>query len=242
MESIMEESPGVRPTPQLIFALLIIIAGVLFTLDNLDILELRPFFRFWPLALMAFGAAKFFEANRPSSQVAGVVFFGAGSLFLLRNLNVLHFQIGALWPLILVVIGGSMLHKAMTRANTAIADTDSTVTALALLGGVERTVNTQDFRGGDLTAVMGGCEIDLRPAAMLADQAVLNVFAFWGGIEIRVPEEWLIVVHGLPILGGFGDSTRLRKMTDTGRPGVDVPAKRLVIKGLVVMGGVEIKN
>lgn len=235
----MENRPGIRPTPQLIFALLIMLTGVLFTLDNLGIFEVRPYFRFWPLALMALGAAKFLEGNRPSSQTAGVIFFGAGSLFLLRNLNVLHFHFWALWPLILVIIGGSMLYKAVMGAGGSRPDTDSFVTALAVLSGVERTVNSQDFRGGDLTAVMGGCEIDLRSAVIMEDQAFLNVFAFWGGIEIRVPEEWLIVVQGLPILGGFGDSTRLRKTTDAGPAG---PAKRLVIRGLVVMGGVEIKN
>lgn len=235
----MDDHSGLRPTPQLIFALLIILTGVLFTLDNLGLLELRPYFRFWPLALMALGVAKFLEGNRPSSQLAGVIFFGAGSLFLLRNLHVLHFHLWALWPLILVLIGGSMLYKAVMGPTGARPDTDSFVTALAVLGGVERAINSQDFRGGDLTAVMGGCEIDLRSAAMQADQAILNVFAFWGGIEIRVPEEWLIVVQGSPILGGFADSTRLRKTGEAGSAG---STKRLVIKGLVVMGGVEIKN
>jgi two-component system LytT family response regulator len=34
----MEDHPNVRPTPQLIFAFLIIMVGVLFTLDNLETL------------------------------------------------------------------------------------------------------------------------------------------------------------------------------------------------------------
>ena len=48
------------------------------------------------------------------------------------------------------------------------------------------------FRGADLIAVMGGCEIDLRQAA-INGEAVIDVFCMWGGIEIRVPEDWTVV-------------------------------------------------
>jgi len=37
--------------------------------------------------------------------------------------------------------------------------------------------------------------------------AVLDVFAFWGGVEVRVPRDWTVVMKGTPILGGFTDKT-----------------------------------
>ncbi len=238
----MDGNPSIRPTPQLVFGLLIILLGVLFTLDNLNILEVGDYIRFWPLALMALGTAKFFESNRPPSQLAGVLFFGIGSLFLLQNLHVIRFHLWVLWPLVLVIIGGGMLWQAIMRERIADADSDSAISAVAILSGVERTFNSQDFRGGDLTAIMGGCEIDLRQASIKENQAVLNVFAMWGGIEIRVPEDWVIILHGIPLLGGFGDSTRLRAVGDPAHPAAAASRKRLVIKGFVIMGGVEVKN
>ncbi len=238
----MEGSPNVRSTPQLVLALLVIILGLLFTLDNLDILAARDYLRFWPLALMALGTAKFFEPSRPSSQVAGALFFAVGSVILLRNLNVIHFHLAALWPLVLVLIGATMLWRVVTRDRIADSDGESNVSAVAILSGVERSVNSQDFRGGELTAIMGGCEIDMRQAFIRAEQAVVDVFAFWGGIEIRVPEDWIVVVHGFPLLGGFSDSTRFRRSDDFARSTTDGSMKRLVIKGFVIMGGVEVKN
>ena len=82
-------------------------------------------------------------------------------------------------------------------------------------------------------AIMGGCEIDLRRAAIAADEAVIDVFAFWGGIELRVPETWHVVGRVTPLMGGYEDKTS--QVQQAG-------GKRLVIRGLVVMGGVNVKN
>jgi hypothetical protein len=95
-------------------------------------------------------------------------------------------------------------------------------------GGPQR-----DFKGGRAMAVMGGCEIDLRRASMPEGQEVMvDVFVMWGGIEIKVPEDWVVVNHGTAILGGFENKTRPL-------PGA---AKRLVVTGTAIMGGVEVKN
>ena len=53
-----------------------------------------------------------------------------------------------------------------------------------------------------------------------------------GGIEIKVPEDWTVVCKGFPVMGGFEDTTKPRG--DTG--------KRLVVRGLALMGGVEVHN
>ncbi len=112
-------------------------------------------------------------------------------------------------------------------------DTDRYIRAAALLGGVKRRSASRDFRGGDATAVLGGCEIDLREAKIASGEAVLDVFALWGGIDVRVPPDWAVVVRGMPVLGAIEDQT-----TAAGVP----KRATLVIKGVVIMGGVEIKN
>jgi hypothetical protein len=59
------------------------------------------------------------------------------------------------------------------------------------------------------------------------------VFAMWGGIEIRVPDDWTVVSRVTPVLGGFDDKTR---------PSPGAGAHRLVIRGFAIMGGIEVKN
>jgi hypothetical protein len=69
--------------------------------------------------------------------------------------------------------------------------------------------------------------------ASIQDEAVLHLIAVMGGIEIWVPENWVVVMQGVPVLGGFEDKTH---------PASSDTNKRLIVKGYSVMGGVEIKN
>jgi LiaF transmembrane domain len=117
-------------------------------------------------------------------------------------------------------------------SNPRITDTNSSMSAMAILGGVSRGNNSRAFRRADLLAIMGGCEIDLRQAA-INGEAVIDVFAMWGGIEIRVPENWTVVSRVVPLMGGIVDKTR---------PPQGASAHRLVLRGCAFMGGIEIKN
>ena len=139
-----------------------------------------------------------------------------------------------MWPALLVAFGVFLVWQGAStpRRRTSNASNDL-ISAIAVLGGVSRGNNSPAFRGGELTAVMGGCELDLRHAA-IDGEAVIDVFALWGGIEIRVPEDWTVVSRVTPILGGVEDKTR--------PPQAAASRHRLVLRGFVVMAGVEIKN
>jgi predicted membrane protein len=237
----MEDSASFRLTPQLVLGFFIILIGVLFTLDNLDVLEAEEYFRLWPAGVIAVGLTKLVQSKNTAGRAAGIVFSLVGTLWLLSNLRVLRFSIWDYWPLILVAVGASMVWQAFARnSNVTITgkpnqhvDPDSTISAIAILGGVVRKCSSKDFQGGELTAIMGGCEIDLRESDILSEEAVINTFAWWGGIEIKVPEDWTVVSRGFPLMGGFADTTHAPQ---------EGPKKRLVIKGFAIMGGVETKN
>jgi hypothetical protein len=103
--------------------------------------------------------------------------------------------------------------------------------AFAMMWGADRR-----WRGPlahvEASAVMGGVDLDLRDAVPTADPIVIQVFAMWGGIDIRVPPGWLIQNEAWPILGGIVDSTTPPA----------VPTHRVIIRGNAFMGGVELKN
>ncbi len=112
-------------------------------------------------------------------------------------------------------------------------DTAEFVRSFAMLSGHELRPVSRPFRGADLNAIMGGIKLDLTSARMEGDSAVIEVFAFWGGVEIYVPPDWTVTSEVTTLLAGFIDKRR---------PTTVVPTKHLVIKGMVVMAGVEIKN
>ena len=218
---------------RLVAGTVVIILGILLTLNNLGKIEVGDYLHFWPVALIAFGMAVFLESSKMPGRFAGGTLMLAGTLMLLNNLGVIRFRLHDWWPLLLILLGISIIWRGYDRARFTDIDPSSTVSGLAVLGGVERTCNSQDFRGGELTAFMGGCVVDLRNADMKVGEAVIHTFAFWGGIEIKVPEDWSVSVQGFPILGGFDEKTRAPK---------EGPRKVLIIKGFAIMGGVEIRN
>ena len=226
--------PAARLTPHLMFGLLIILIGVVFTLDNLNIAEARDYLRYWPAGLIAIGVAKLMEVRSGhGSAIGGVLFMLAGGWMLLDTLDLIDVSLVDFWPLLLVLVGGMIVWQGIRgRQHRPTGASDATVSAIAVLSGVHRGSNSAAFRGGELTAFMGGCEIDLRRAA-INGEAVIDVFAMWGGIEIRVPDNWTVLGRVTPLLGGFEDTTR---------PPQGATTHTLVIRGVVLMGGVEVGN
>lgn len=251
------------PYKHLFSGLVFVTVGAVFLLGNMGILDVDRIIRFWPVILIAAGLFKIVESGEDYAQSGGIFWVVVGGLFLLGNLGILRVAFRDLWPVVLIGIGALMLWRsALTRrtvrefsenptppgpsesragSETTVAPTEprvatssnSILSAMAILGSVERRNNCQDFRGGSATAVMGRCEIDLRAAAITAPhEPVLEVFAMWGGIEVRVPPDWTVVSQVDPILGGYDDATQPPKQE----------SKRFVIRGSVIMGGIEVTN
>lgn len=104
----------------------------------------------------------------------------------------------------------------------------------AIFGGVDRHIGSSDFHGAQCTAIFGGCKIDLRDAEMQGREAVLNTYAIFGGVEIRVPENWEVVNHGMAIFGGVSDQRR--------QPPRGPDTKTLILDGAAIFGGVSVKD
>jgi predicted membrane protein len=234
-------------TSQVLMGVLVIAIGLLFLLDNLDIIDIHDALAFWPLVFIFAGVAKLLDTTSPDGYLVGLAGIGIGVTMILHRLGIIYFSWRAVWPLILIGVGALVVYRAMTggrsaRFGVAVADGKDgmgapfeagaqTVDVTAVLGGFERRVHSKDFRGGEVTAVMGGCALDMREASIVGE-AVIHVFAFWGGVTLKVPPDWTIVLEGTPIMGGFEEKTVAPP--DNG--------KRLVVRGYAIMGGVEVRN
>lgn len=228
-------------TPRLIFGLFLIFIGMVFALDQLNWVYWEDVLEFWPVVLIVAGAGKLFWPGSASGRITGLILVLIGAWLLLEELDYIYFSFWDYWPLLLVVIGIYVAWQGVAgRTYRSASDSGSTVNAVAILGGASRTSNSADFRGGDMVAFMGGCEIDLRQARIAHPPAMIDAFAFWGGVEIKVPEDWSISVRGVPLLGGYEDNTRPPLAEEELSSGE--PRQELIIKGFAIMGGVEIKN
>ena len=230
----MEPQPGIRITGQLILGVAIAIAGVLFTLDNLHILHARDYLRFWPVVLIAIGLVHVSQAKTAAGSIGGGIWILAGTVLLGNRLGFFYANIWNFWPLILVLVGGRIVWQTMNANRLPDpGDTSATVSAIAVMGGFERRVTSHEFRGGEITAFMGGGKLDLRDAMPAGGQAVINIFSMMGGFEIIVPDTWRVISEVTPFMGGIEDRSR----TST-----NPTAPCLVLRGFLMMGGVTLKN
>lgn len=230
------ESKAPSPfSPKLVLGVAIIVAGLVLTLDNLGLVEAHLVFRLWPLVLVALGVAKLRQEGTGGTGAWVLIFVGA--FILLANFGRVHLT-DALGPLLIVALGILLVVKALKQSRGVppeLEKSDDFLQGTAIFGAFKRRVLTQNLRGGELTAIFGGFEVDLRHAAIAENQARVDVFVLFGGGEIRVPEGWEVANRATSILGSVGDNTY-----HGGEPQADRP--RLVLTGLTLFGGVEVKS
>jgi hypothetical protein len=226
-------------TPQLAIGLFIMIAGILMGLERLHVLDPIGVFRLWPSLLVATGGAMLVTRNDRKGRFWGWTLLLLGGWLLLNTLGIIRVGFWALfWPLVLVYLGV----KIVTQAMSAGGGTGSTSggNLVAIMGEAKRANTDKPFRGTQMTAIMGGCQLDLRQAVLgPGEEASVDVLAVMGGHEIWVPTGWAVISDIVPIMGGVEDKrlSPLPAATATS----DAPPK-LVLRGYLVMGGLTIKN
>lgn len=223
-------------TPRLILGLTLIAIGVIYTLERLGYADAEQWIRWWPAILVVAGLGKLLFPGSSAGRWTGLLIAGVGVWLLGEELDLIGESFFDWWPVILILFGIRFVAQGLFGRRRRIESDAHAVNAMAVLGGGARTNTSADFRGGDLMVFMGGYEIDLRQARIQNSPAVIDAFAFWGGLDIRVPDDWTVTVRGIPLLGAFEDNTSVR---DEAIPG---PEQELVVKGFAIMGGVEIKN
>jgi predicted membrane protein len=104
---------------------------------------------------------------------------------------------------------------------------------VAIFGGIERTVRSENFRGGKIVAIFGGSKVNLNHVTLSPGPNVLEMVCIFGGSTLMIPPDWNVKLEVISIFGGMGDK----------RPPMPVDMnKTLIIKGVVLFGGGELKS
>ncbi|MFI5615823.1 LiaF transmembrane domain-containing protein, partial [Amycolatopsis sp. NPDC051903] len=207
--------------------LVLVALGVLGLLDTAGVAEFGATAgRWWPVAVIGLGLTAMWSQRRVSFGPSLVTVAG----FVLLAGQLQWTQKTLFWPALLLVAGVVVLAGLRPRRTRPQPRTES----LALLGGARTVDRSEHFTHADVSAVLGGSALDLRHAH-IDDQATVDAFAFCGGVDVLVPEDWRVQIGGLPILGGYEDKT-----ADDAAPPDDAPV--LKVNATALLGGVKVAH
>ena len=221
---------------------LVIGAGLLLLARNTGLLNetvSRIIFS-WEMLLIAIGVVNIFWRQ---SFWSGVILIGIGGFFLLVNFYHMPFSTWQLFlPALIILVGLKMIfgpsrfEKGMFKKpmfNHTLGNEDF-FEDIAIFGGGERKVVTPNFKGGRMVAMFGGSKVDLTHCNITpGDRPMIEVVSIFGGSGLLVPSDWNVKVEVFNIFGGYADK-RISSQVDYN--------KTLIIKGVTIFGGGEVKS
>jgi predicted membrane protein len=217
-----------------------ILLGLLLLANNFGVLdyEIKRYLFRWEVILIFLGIV--FISGR-GNKSTGIILLIIGSVFYLRDF--LHFHLNfwqIFWPSLLILAGLMIIfrHKLDKEwRRNPLPMNDHFIDEIAVFGGGDRVITSQQFQGGKVTAIFGGLNFNMLKAKLAPGENYIDVFCLFGGMKLVIPEGWIVKIRVMSFFGGFSDKHRFRTIeTNT-----DSSAK-LIITGTVIFGGGEIKS
>ncbi len=224
-----------------ILGLFIILVGLIGLLNSFGFDTGIDFWDFWPLIFIIIGLGKLMQPAEYRNTYGGLIILAIGVIFQLAALDILDIGFRQLWPILLILVGAAIIRQAFCPGRKTGGIESNIINFSAVIGGGEYNYRSRELIGGSATTIMGGGTINLTNAEMQGDTLIIDVFAFMGGVDIVVPKHWSVVFNGLPIMGGMSDKTIQSREQKSGEDS-GMATKKLIVKGIAIMGGVEVKN
>jgi predicted membrane protein len=219
------------------FGVIVILAGLLLMAKNTGMIDesISRIVFSWEMLLVAIGAINLFSRH---SMWSGFILISIGVFFLLVHYFHLPFTLWHIfWPVLIIFAGLSLIFGAVRirkhRFFHAASGDEDFFEDFAIFGGGERRVMSQAFRGGKMVAIFGGSKVDMSHATLAPGTNLVEIVAIFGGSSILVPADWNVKVEVFNIFGGFADKRMISQVDYT---------KTLVIKGVTIFGGGEIRS
>jgi len=239
---------------RMLSGLVIVIIGLAFLLDNMGF-DIPHWVFSWHTFLIVIGI--FVGVRRNFKGAGWLIMVLIGSYYTIDDITGLDFDASKYALGIgLVILGGYLVLKPkgdfLNRRKNRFNNTFNTgndnlntgqtknstsqdfVEATAVFGASNQVVYSKNFRGGDITVVFGGADINLTQADF-TENPVFDITAVFGGVKLIVPPNWIIKTNGTPIFGSIED--KRGHLMQTGEM-----QKTLIIDGTVLFGGIEIKS
>jgi predicted membrane protein len=240
MEPNVEKYSNRRRMKKYVFGIIVILIGLLLLSRNTGQLPpgWMPVVFSWQMLLIGIGVISLFGKD---SYIPGIILILIGGIFIIPKFGVLPFSVHSLfWPAILIAIGLIILFKGFGRRQFQHRPEDRKledgyIHEETIFGGTKQRVTHQQFRGGKISCIFGGAEVDLSLASLAPGEHTLEISAIFGGATVIVPSDWKIIIKNSSFLGGFEDKRRLIKESSD-------PSRVLIIQAEAIFGGGEIKS
>ncbi len=215
---------------RIIIGIMLVLVGAMLFLRNSEYLDFMiPDFLFqWEIIFIVFGLL-FITLGQ--NKMVGSVFVGIGLFNLFPEL----------WPLVFVAIGAYIIFglNSKTKSTNEVRDfasRNNQIEQVSIFGGGSKFVNADAFKGGSIISIFGGSEVNFAGSKLAEGDNVLDTVSIFGGCTIIVPKDWNVLIDVFPLFGGFSDS----RLKDPNL--VYEPNKTLLIKGIALFGGGEVKT
>ncbi len=223
---------------RMLAGIFILIAGIALLASNFGIFsyEIKRYIFRWEVILIGVGILSLITRQ---NKGFGIILIAVGGVFYLRDFYDFHFNFWQIfWPVMLIIAGFSILfHRHSHHKFRNVSGTNEDILdEVTILGGTERIINSESFKGGKLTSIFGGQKLIFTRAKMAQGKNTIELFAIFGGFELVIPDTWKVKVSITPIFGGFSD----KRLTPV-KSG-EISESELLITGTVVFGGGEIKS
>jgi predicted membrane protein len=176
-----------------------------------------------------------------------------GSVFLISDIYPSLYIKPMLWPILIIIAGLFVIFKPQRHKNkyckrrhdrkyaetgfyipNESINTDETIDWFAFMGGLKKNVLSKNFKNGEINVVFGGAEVNFTQTDFV-DKATLEINQLFGGTKLIIPANWEIKSELVSVFGGIEDKRPLQTSTSSTN-------KILILKGVVVFGGIDIRS
>jgi predicted membrane protein len=241
---------------RILIGTILMILGGLFFLDNFNFFNFPFFYDFnlrhiifsWHSIFIIIGLVMIVNHR---DHFLGYIFIGIGLFGLLRHFVPFFFDLDFrdLWPIIILFVGLWLILKRNDRVSrynhnfehgttssqaeqqsSSTSELNDSIDDVSIFNTIKKAIHSQNFRGGKATSIFGSIKLDLTNAKLAPGENVLDITCIFGGVDIRVPQDWKVVVNVTSVFGGFDDKRFAGFNTQTSN-------NVLIIKGSAIFGG-----
>jgi len=219
-----------------LFAIVVVGLGIALLLRNTGMMDeyVKSIVFSWPMLVVAIGILNLHRY----SYGLGILLILFGGFFIIADIYQIPVQFREVfWPSLIIIVGLSLVYAALVinrRKKWVISNSsENRLEEIAVFGGGYKNVQSQSFRGGDLINVFGGSKIDFTHSTLADGTHELNFVSVFGGSTLIFPPDWHVKTEVVSIFGNFTDKRSFSNPEYN---------KTLIIKGVAIFGGGEIKS